>query len=385
MSRELKVEDSIELDELRDSAKRVLGKAVDRMAIINDPAAARRLDGAQCKTMAELGWLALCVPQQRGGLGQPFTALGTLYRELGRALAGPSLLTAAISLDILAQAEADGPAGVLLEAAVGGELAVATATGGTGRLAVTQHGAQLMLDGTLHGLLGLGQASHLLVPVNLPEPAIALLALPHAGVGVTPVATWDITRGEVCRLRFDSVELDASQLVLRGAAAGEALARAQAHFDLALACDAVGAAEQLFEETLAYMQTRQQFNRVIASFQALKHRCADMKVAMEASRALVEASCAAFASGTGEWRAMAAASRIQAGSAFRLISEDAVQLHGGIGFTWEQSCHLFLKRARLNDVLGGSAEQRKDAVAGVLLRGARERAGSLLGHRVGEQ
>jgi alkylation response protein AidB-like acyl-CoA dehydrogenase len=130
-----------------------------------------------------------------------------------------------------------------------------------------------------------------------------------------------------------------------------ALARAAAHFDLALACDAVGSAEQILAETLTYMETRKQFNRVIASFQALKHRCADLKTSMEASRALVDASCAAFAAGQGEWRAMAAASRLHAGAVYPQVTEEAVQLHGGIGFTWEQSRHLFLKHAPLNDVL----------------------------------
>ena len=82
---------------------------------------------------------------------------------------------------------------------------------------------------------------------------------------------------------------------------------------------------------------------------------------------------------------MAASSRLFAGAVYRQVTEEAVQLHGGIGFTWEQSCHLFLKRARLNDALGGTAEQRKDEVAVAMLQAAHQRAGSLLSERIGGQ
>jgi alkylation response protein AidB-like acyl-CoA dehydrogenase len=373
---------SIELDELRDAAKRVLEKHVDRLEIIKNPAAVPGLNRALWKTIAELGWPGLGVPEERGGLGQPFTALAALYRELGRSLSGSAFSSAAIGLDLLSQDDANAASLPVLEAAVAGDAIVVAAQTGTAGLATSPRGANVLLDGTIQGVLGAGDATHLLVPFEIGEPTVALVALPNPQVTITPRATWDITRGEVFELRFDALEIVPESAVLRGAAAGMALARAAAHFDLALACDAVGGAEQIFSETLAYMDTRKQFNRVIASFQALKHRCADLKTAMEASRALVDASCAAFSAGQGEWRAMAAASRLYAGAVYRQVSEEAVQLHGGIGFTWEHPCHLFLKRARLNDVLGGTIEARKDAAASVMLRAAHQHAGSLLGHQL---
>jgi len=373
---------SIELDELRDAARRVLEGHVDRLEVIKNPSTVPALNRALWKTIAELGWLGLCVPEERGGLGQPFTALATLYRELGRSLSGTGFASAAIGLDMLSQDGAHTASVEVLEAGVAGEAIVVVASTGTGTLATSLRGANVVLDGTIDGVLGAADATHLLVPFEVGEPAVALVALPNPRVSVTPRATWDITRGAVVELGFDALEIDPGSVVLRGEPAARALARAAAHFDLALACDAVGGAEQIFGETLAYMETRKQFNRAIASFQALKHRCADLKTAMEGARALVDASCTAFATAQGEWRTMAAASRLHAGAVYRQVTEEAVQLHGGIGFTWEQSCHLFLKRARLNDVLGGSAEQRKDATAAVMLRAAHERAGSLLSHRL---
>jgi len=373
---------SIELDELRDAARRVLEAHVDRLGIIKDPSTVPALNRALWTTIAELGWLGLCVPEERGGLGQPFTALATLYHELGRSLSGTPFASAAIGLDMLSQDDADSASVGVLEAGVAGDAIVVAASTGTGTLRASRRGANAVLEGTIHGVLGAADATHLLVPFEVEEPAVALVALPNPRVTVTPRATWDITRGAVAELAFGGLEIDPGSVVLRGEPAARGLARAAAHFDLALACDAVGGAEQIFGETLAYMETRKQFNRAIASFQALKHRCADLKTAMEGARALVDASCAAFAAARGEWRTMAAASRLHAGAVYRQVTEESVQLHGGIGFTWEQSCHLFLKRARLNDVLGGTAEQRKDGAAAVMLRAAHERAGSLLSHRL---
>lgn len=373
---------SIELDELRDAARRVLEGHVDRLEIIKNPSTVPALNRTLWRTIAGLGWLGLCVPEERGGLGQPFTALAALYQEVGRSLSGTAFASAAIGLDMLSQDGVRAASVEVLEAGVAGDAVVVVASTGTGTLEVSLRGENVVLDGTIDGVLGAEGATHLLVPFEIGEPAVALVALPNPQVTVTPRATWDITRGAVVELGFDALEIDPGSVVLRGKPAGMALARAAAHFDLALACDAVGGAEQIFGETLAYMETRKQFNRAIASFQALKHRCADLKTAMEGARALVDASCAGFAAAQGEWRTMAAASRLHAGAVYRQVTEEAVQLHGGIGFTWEQSCHLFLKRARLNDVLGGTAEQRKDGAAAVMLRAAHERAGSLLSHRL---
>ena len=143
-----------------------------------------------------------------------------------------------------------------------------------------------------------------------------------------------------------------------------------AHHDLALACDALGGSDAVFDETLEYLQIRQQFNRPIASFQAIKHRCADLCTALGAAEALVTAACDAFSTRAGDWHTAAVCGRLYASAVYRRVTEDAIQLHGGIGFTWEHRCHRYLKRARLNDALGGTPEQRKDAVAPALFRAA---------------
>jgi alkylation response protein AidB-like acyl-CoA dehydrogenase len=195
----------------------------------------------------------------------------------------------------------------------------------------------------------------------------------HPGLVIEVRKAWDLTRGQVFDVSFEQLELPLSSLILQGDTASQALLRAAAHFDLALACDAIGGSDQILSETLAYMQTRTQFGRTIASFQALKHRCADLATDIEVARALVNSACQST-DGALAWRTQAAACRLHAGAVYRRVTEDAVQLHGGIGFTWEHSCHLFLKRARLNDALGGTPEQRKDQVAPHILAAAARRA-----------
>jgi alkylation response protein AidB-like acyl-CoA dehydrogenase len=372
------LDDLIELDELLASARRVLERQVDRRALLQRSAVAADFDRDLWKVVADLGWLGLTVPEERGGLGQSFVVLAALYRELGGALAIMPFTSAAIGLQVLTD-KVGAAAPALVEAAMAGDAIIVPVSIGAGACAVHTRGRLPVLSGVIRTVLDAGHGTHLLVPVPGDIPALALIPLPHPALLISHRSTWDPTR-QVFDVQFDNLPIDEDWLVLRGEAASAALSRIAAHFDLALACDAVGGANAIFGETLAYMNARRQFNRSIASFQALKHRCADLKTAMEASRALLDASCRAFAQSEGEWQAMAAGCRLYSGAVYRSVTEEAVQFHGGIGFTWEHSCHLFLKRARLSEVLGGSTEQRKDAIAPTLFRGAREHTGSLLTH-----
>jgi alkylation response protein AidB-like acyl-CoA dehydrogenase len=376
------LDELIELDELLESARRVLEQRVDRRALLQRSAVPAHFDRDLWKVVADLGWLGLTVPQERGGLGQSFVVLAALYRELGGALAVIPFASAAIGLQVLTGYEVGTVAAGLIEAAMAGDAVVVPVSTGAGACAMHMRGRMPVLSGVIRTALDAGHGTHLWVPIPGAIPALALIPLPHPAVVISHRPTWDRTR-QVFDVQFDNLPIDENWLVLRGEVASNALSQIAAHFDLALACDAVGGADAIFGETLAYMNARRQFNRTIASFQALKHRCADLKAAMEAARALLNASCRAFAQSEGEWQAMAAGCRLYAEAVYRRVTEEAVQFHGGIGFTWEHSCHLFLKRAGLSEVLGRSTEQRKDAIAPTFFRGAREYAGSLLTHALG--
>jgi alkylation response protein AidB-like acyl-CoA dehydrogenase len=155
--------------------------------------------------------------------------------------------------------------------------------------------------------------------------------------------------------------VSADAVLARGKGASDILVHVKAHFDLSIACDSIGGAEQILMETVEYSKVRRQFGREIGSFQAIKHRCADMKTWLEAAKALTNAAIRRFVA--GEYGSpLIGSAKVYASQTYREIAMDAVQIHGGIGFTWEHDCHLFLKRALLNEQLGGSAEQYKDSL-----------------------
>jgi len=275
-------------------------------------------------------------------------------------------VSATIGLDALVRCgEAPGD---LVESAVAGESVIVLASG-LGTVSASVAGTKTILSGTVRTVLDAGIATHVLVPVDCGKPALALIGLPHPGVAIVHRPTWDQTR-QVFDVEFAGTEIDSAAILVRGNAAASVLDHAAAQLDLALAGDAIGGSDAIFAQTLDYMGIRQQFGRSIASFQALKHRCADLKMGMEASRSLTDAACKVYSDDRGDWRAAAACSRIYAGSVYRTVTEEAVQFHGGIGFTWEHDCHLFLRRARLSEVIAGSSEQRKDHVAPALFRAA---------------
>ncbi len=346
------MQDSLDPQELQDSARQVLVRAHER----GTP------QPEVWNTLVELGWLGVSLPQESGGLDQPFTALAVLYQEFGRALAPHDFVAVSICLGALAGAAWGG---TLIHEALAGSAKPMYTTATTSSV----KGVAGRLRGVIGNVLGAGDASHLLLPFDDSGPVIGLVALPHPGVSCIPRPTWDATR-RLFDVVLEDVVLPPENIVCEGAAAVSVLKSLGAQIDLAVACDAVGGTEAIFGETLAYMQTRQQFGRPIASFQALKHRCADLATDMCGSRALLTAGCQAVAALQGDWASAAACGRLYASEVYRKVTEEAVQLHGGVGFTWEHSCHRFLKRARLNDALGGTPEQRKDVLAPELFREA---------------
>jgi alkylation response protein AidB-like acyl-CoA dehydrogenase len=184
---------------------------------------------------------------------------------------------------------------------------------------------------------------------------VGLLPLDQAGVARQARRTWDATR-RLFDLKLDSAKLDAGRVLARGPAAAQLAREVQVHMGFALAADSLGGADALLEMTVEYLQTRRQFARPLAMFQALKHRCADLKALIAATEALFwklvdESERTAFDPVTE-----AGALKSQAAAVYYAVAEEAIQLHGGIGLTSEHPCHLFMKRALLNTTLGGEAD-----------------------------
>ena len=345
--------------ELRELMQAVLKKRTKSIPIPEEDG--RGLDTDLWQEIAALGWLSLAVPEAQGGLGLGFEHLGVLYEELGRALAAIPVLPTMVAAKALADHSDDDRARQLLTAIVAGDCIIAVAIDPDGQH-VEVSGAGT-IGGSIDDLLFADVADWLLLPVRF-EGAMGLAVIPADAPGVTVVKqpVVDLTRS-IARVELNSVPEDTAIIISMDERAWNGLLD---HSAMGLACESVGAAASLFDRTIDYLKLRRQFGRPIGSFQALKHRMADWKVRIEAATVLAR-HCAALLDGDqAEASATVSAAKALSCDIFAGFAGDSIQLHGGIGFTWEHPCHLFLKRAKLSQQLFGSSMAHKERVARLL-------------------
>jgi len=313
---------------------------------------------------------AIALPEAVGGAGASFVEVGIALEETGRALLPAPYLPTVVGASALAAAP-ELQARVVAGEAIGLALdvrdplqpvahAVARAAGDDGDSPPLLDGvAPQVLDGALARILVVAARD------AAGEPALYAVEADARGVRVVPRPTVDETRGQAA-VHFASAP--AVRLTAPGAGAA-ALARLVETLWVAQAVEAVGLGDRALSETVAYLKERVQFGRVLGSFQALRHRCADLAAELEGARAT--AHYAAWAvDGAPEELAVTAplAKAVCAQAALRAAAE-AIQLHGGIGFTWEHDAHLWFKRAKATEQLYGTPR--------ALRRLAAERAGVL--------
>lgn len=294
--------------------------------------------------IAEMGWLLLPLPEEAGGLGLGRDAAAAIHFELGRVLSTAPLIPALQSVHALGAA--DGDHADLLARATGGEL-ITAALGQQDAVSFGGGG----LSGTLTAVPDADLASHVLV---VAAGLVALVALDAPGVTLAEKPLWDESR------RLFDVALDnvpTSAVLAEGQAADALAERLSGELSLALAADSLGGANAALTMAVEYLKTRKQFDRPLAMFQALKHRCADLKVLVAGAEALLWSRAIdrdATAADLGALKALAS-------DVYRIVAEEAIQLHGGIGLTEEHPIHLFMKRAMLNLQLGGSTDHWREA------------------------
>ena len=349
--------DGLDIGELRQAIREVLAdRAGGVIAIPEDEG--RGLDRALWQEMAGLGWLALPIGEAFGGLGLGLAHLAVLYEELGRELASvPALPTMMAAAAISRHGSGDQQAR-WLPAIAGGECLAAIALPGEDA-PVRRSGAAL--SGVVDHVSFADVADVLLVPVVGPDGAIslALIARDAPGVTVTARPLVDLTRS-MAQIVLDGVPAEAVDWLEPGEAGWTALLD---HAALGLACDAIGGSDALFERTNEYLKLREQFGRPIGSFQALKHRMADWTVRIAAARALVRQAATVIGSAQAGSSETASGTKAYACDIYAGFAADAVQLHGGIGFTWDHPCHWFLKRAKLSQQMFGNSKFHKERVA----------------------
>ena len=353
----------IEQEELRDSIRQLLADEEWLLAAREDESVNQPRILRLWKEMAGLGWLGLSVGEDFGGLGLGLNELAVLYRECGRYLAPSPILPHMLAAQAIANAGTAEQKDSWLPRLAEGKVRASMKLPESGA-PVAALSAGRMLTGTTSHVLGSPDSTHIFLPVRKPSKSLALTMLPVETEGVTlkerPSA--DPSR-HLFDVIVDKAEVVEDQILDLGDAQWRGLID---HALIATACDSVGGAEHILEITVDYMGVREQFGRPIGSFQALKHRVASWKVLLEAASALVSEAVGHVAGGLPEGSAGASGSKFYACDAYEQIAGDAVQLHGGMGFTWEHSCHRFLKRAKLNQFLFGSAKYHQDRAAGFL-------------------
>lgn len=349
--------DEINPAELRDSIRTFLRDRAD--GVINIPGEeGRGIDHALWAEMANLGWQALGVPEAHGGLGLGAEYLAVLYEELGRELASVPMLPTMMAAGALSAHADDAVQARWLPAIAGGEcLASVALPDDNAELPVLADGR---LSGAVDHVLFGDVANLLLLPARSGE-AVVLVVIDAASAGVSVKArpVVDLTRS-MGRITLSDVAVDSASVLNLDQAGWNALLD---HAAMGLAVDCVGGAEALLDRTVEYLQIRQQFGRPIGSFQALKHRLADWRVKLEAITVLSR-HVGALLSGKGDGvSATASSAKAYACDVYAAFAGDAIQLHGGIGFTWEHPCHLYLKRAKLSQQLFGSSTAHKERAA----------------------
>ncbi|WP_405146775.1 acyl-CoA/acyl-ACP dehydrogenase [Nocardia salmonicida] len=352
-----------EIDEIRDVARDLLKRRSmrdGRHALLD---AGARHDLELWQEIVALGWTGIAVPEQHGGVGLPAPALGAVVTELGRALAmTPFASSAGCAVPTILAADNSAAVESLLPRLAAGEL-IATVAFDTTDVTVTASDGDLLISGSAQFVLDADIADVLIV-AGPDSPVIAVVPLNERAT-ITPQDGWDPTRS-LCSVRLDRAPVARDGLLAEGTAAQTLRGTGSAYSALAMMADAVGTAECALELAVEHAKQRRQFNRPIGSFQAIKHRLADMVIALSSSRGAVERGFAALEQGRSVAEAAAVAKSV-AGDACPAICGDAVQVHGGMGFTWEHDAHLHLKRAKLDQVLFGLPRAHRLLLTRILL------------------
>jgi alkylation response protein AidB-like acyl-CoA dehydrogenase len=323
-------------------------------------------DSALWSGVAEMGWLGAGVPEAYGGLGLGALELCVLAEEMGRAVAPiPFSSTVYLFQQALLISGTQDQKATLLPQTISGDL-IGCLAAAEGPGAVTAAGVRASFDGeTVRGVkipVADGEcATHAIVLAR--EGAghsLCLVALDQSGVARTPLKTLDPTRGHA-KLEFSAAKAE------RLGQAGDGMALYEALMDRAavlFAFEQLGGAQACLEMATEYAKSRIAFSRPIGSFQAIKHKLADMYVAIEVARSNAFYGAWALSSDAPELPLAAAAARVAACEAFHLAAKENIQTHGGMGFTWEVDCHLFYRRAKLLNVqVGAPAVWKEKLVA----------------------
>ena len=364
----MKLAMSAEQTELRDSVRRFLA---DRAPLTRVRELMDACDATDAQVWqhaaAQLGLQAIAIPEEYGGAGFSFVEQAIILEELGAALyTGPYLASAVLAATALMAGSDEAAKHDLLPGIASGETVATVAfTEDDGSwdpetigLSASAHGDGWVLDGHKSFVLD-GATAGLLLVVGRTGAGLSLFAVDGSAGGLTrtSLATLDQTR-KLARCEFSSV---AGRLI--GSPGDAPLAKVLDVAAIALAAEQLGGAQRALDMAVGYAKIRHQFGRPIGSFQAIKHRCADLLTEVESLRSAVVYAAAAVAEDSPEVPMLASLVKALASDTYFHVAAENIQIHGGIGFTWEHDAHLYFKRAKSSELFLGDGSYHRERLA----------------------
>lgn len=316
--------------------------------------------------LKDIGVIGLHIPEEYGGAGMSLSETAVVFEELGRVVAAVPLLSSVVASSAITFGGSEEMKSRLLPAIADGDsiptLALYEHSHGDpskGETTLVASGDSLTLSGTKRFVTDAPTATSFVVAAQRDgNPVLVVVSAASEGVTVDTTSSLDATR-PLGAVRFDDVAVDSNDVIEDAAGAiGWAI-------DVAATClasEQVGGAQRCLEISVEYAKTRFQFGRAIGSFQAVKHKCADMLVAVEHARSVALHAADTIAD-PDESRIAVPLARSVCSDAFVKVAGDTIQVLGGIGFTWEHEAHLYFKRAKSASLLFGSVDSYRDRLA----------------------
>ena len=364
---------------LRRSAREFLAKECSPKVVRRLMETADGYDPALWKKIASLGWTALGIPEEYGGVGS-FLDLVVVLEEAGRALLpGPFFSTMGLAVPVLLEAGSDAQKKEVLGAiAEGNARATVAFTEPAGRwdpsgvrLTARQTGGAWRLDGVKSFVPDAAVADYTVVVARTRgeegDEGITLFLVKGKpdGMTVTPLETLDMTR-RWSEVRFDNVTVPNDAVLGAPDNAWPALKRALEWSTAALCAEMVGGVQKVLETSTEYAKSRHQFGKPIGIYQAVSHKIADMLVLSESGRSATYYAAWAVDADAADRSLASSMAKAYVSDAYRKVAGDGIQVHGGIGFTWEHDMHLYFKRAKSSEVTLGDATYHRELVAQAL-------------------
>jgi alkylation response protein AidB-like acyl-CoA dehydrogenase len=363
-----------EQQELVDSVRSVLERECPT-ALVRDIVENGSLPEQPWKRARGLGWASIDLPEDLGGLGLGFTSLGLVVEQHGARVApGPFLATVTQFLPLVCEAGAPDQLERFAIPAAAGELRGALASD-HGRAAEREPGDSLrarrdgdawILEGERSYVLDGDAADEIAVAGRVDEgDGVGLFVVPQGAAEARRVVALDASR-PLAHLRFEGVRVESDRVLGAPGRSAGALGRALERAAVAAALECVGTCQTLLETTLAHVRSRHQFDQPIGAFQAIQHKCADMFLQVEKARATGYFALLAVTEDDPRRALAASMAKAAASDCQRLVCKDAIQIHGGMGYTWESDVQLFVKRAKTLEALFGAGAAHRRRIADLL-------------------